>query len=87
MCLILKKKHSLNFYQIRAFLFNFFEMSLQLQKGKKINIFEKKLTLNFLFFDFDEFCITFKVGFSHKNYFLPLCDLSNLISPISLKKI
>jgi hypothetical protein len=52
-----------------------------------MNIFEEILSLNFLFFDFDKFRIAFKVGFSHKVCFLPLCDLSNLIFPISLKKI
>jgi hypothetical protein len=40
-----------------------------------MNIFEEILSLNFLFFDFDKFRIAFKVGFSHKVCFLPLCDL------------
>jgi hypothetical protein len=64
-------------------------MSLQLSKGKNINmnIFEEILNLNFLFFDLDKLCIAFKVGFSYKVCFLPLCDPSNLIFPIFLKKI
>jgi len=52
-----------------------------------MNIFEEILSLNFLFFDLDKLCIAFRVGFSHKVYFLLLCDNSNLIFPISLKKI
>jgi hypothetical protein len=52
-----------------------------------MNIFEKYLSLNFLFFDLDKFCIAFRVGFSHKVCFLPLCDNSNLILAISLRKI
>jgi hypothetical protein len=46
-----------------------------------MNIFEEILSLNFLFFDLDKLCITFKVSF------LPLCDLSNLTFSIFLKKI
>jgi hypothetical protein len=52
-----------------------------------MNIFEKYLSLNFLFFDLDKLCIAFRVGFSHKVWFLPLCDNSNLIFPIAFKKI
>jgi hypothetical protein len=52
-----------------------------------MNIFEKYLSLNFFFFDFDKLCIAFSVGFSHKVCFLPLCDKSNLIFPISFRKI
>jgi hypothetical protein len=52
-----------------------------------MNIFEKYLSLNFLFFDLDKLCIAFRVGFSHKVCFLPLCDNSNLIFAISLRKI
>jgi hypothetical protein len=52
-----------------------------------MNIFEEILNFNFLFFDLNKRCITFRVGFSHKVYFLPLCENSNLIFPISLKKI
>jgi hypothetical protein len=52
-----------------------------------MNIFEEILSLNFLFFDTDKLCIAFRVGFSHKVCFLPLCDLYNLIFPISLTKI
>jgi hypothetical protein len=52
-----------------------------------MNIFEEILSLNFLFFDLNKLCIAFRVGFSHKGYFLPLCDNSNLIFQISLKKI
>jgi hypothetical protein len=39
-----------------------------------MNIFEKYLSLNFLFFDLDKLRITFRVGFSYKVCFLPLCD-------------
>jgi hypothetical protein len=52
-----------------------------------MNIFEEILSFNFFFFDLNKLCIPFKVGFSHKVCFLPLCDNSNLIFPISLKKI
>jgi hypothetical protein len=52
-----------------------------------MNILEEILSLNFQFFDLDRLCITFKVGFPHEVCFLPLCDLSNLIFLISLKKI
>ncbi len=38
-------------------------------------------------FDLNKLCIAFRVGFSHKVCFLPLCDNSNLIFSISLKKI
>jgi hypothetical protein len=52
-----------------------------------MNSFKEILNLNFLFFDFNKLCIAFRVGFSHKVCFLPLCDNSNLIFAISLKKI
>jgi hypothetical protein len=52
-----------------------------------MNIFEEILSFNFLFFDLNKFCIAFRVGFSHKVCLLPLCDNSNLIFPIFLKKI
>jgi hypothetical protein len=52
-----------------------------------MDIFEEILSMNFKFFDLNKLCITFKVRFSHKVYFLFLCDLSNLIFPISLKNI
>jgi hypothetical protein len=52
-----------------------------------MNIFEEYLSLNFLFFDLDKLCIAFRVGFSHKVCFLALCDNSNLIFPISFRKI
>jgi hypothetical protein len=52
-----------------------------------MNIFEAISSLNFLVFDLNKLCITFWVGFSHKVCFLPLCDNSNLIFLISLKKI
>jgi hypothetical protein len=64
-------------------------MSLQFLKGKNINmnIFEEILSLNFKFFDLNKLCIAFRVGFSYKVCFLPLCDFFNLIFPISWKKI
>jgi hypothetical protein len=52
-----------------------------------MNIFENNLSLNFLVFEIDKLCIAFRVGFSYKVCFLPLCDNSNLIFAISLRKI
>jgi len=88
LCALMFFKLNLKFYSIKDFIFCFLKkLFYNFKMEKKMNIFEEILNLNFFFFDLDKLCITFKVGISHKVCFLPLCDFSNLIFPISLKKI
>jgi hypothetical protein len=78
----------LNLIKLETLYLCFLKSVYNFKRGEeKMNIFEEILSLNFLLFDLNKLCIAFRVGFSHKVCYLPLCDNSNLIFPISLKKI
>ncbi len=88
MCFDLFFNIVLNLIKLETLYLCFLKSVYNFKRGEeKMNIFEEILSLNYLVFDLNKLCIAFRVGFSHKVCFLPLCDNSNLIFLISLKKI